>query len=133
MKTKNQSLIKAGLEHVYLFLQENGKSFLFHNYHFILQNVKTFKEISKKEKLTRNETEIAKLVIVFKDVGITGSERAELESQPVIDNFLNKVKLTPRQTEDFNYLLNFLRSNNAPKNKLEQVLRDSVDIYLAYP
>lgn len=133
MKSKNQSLIKAALEYVSLFLEENGKNFLFHNYHLILQNVKTFKEISKNEKLTHDETEIAKLAIVFKDVGITGSESKELESQMVIDDFLNKVNLTPLQSEDFNSLMNFIRGNNEPRNKLEQVLRDSVDIYLAYP
>lgn len=95
--------------------------------------VKTFKEISKNEDLKKEEIEIAKLVVAFKDVGLVNSGKPELDNQLITDNFLKQSTLAPHQLDEFNYLMSFIHSNKIPKTKLEQVLRDSVDIHLAMP
>src|SRR6185369_1246877 len=127
------SINKAALEYIHSFMENNGQDFLFHNYDYVVDVVNTFKEISKNAGLDKKETEIARLVSAFKDVGIVNSEDPALDNQTIIENFLDEIKLSPEDRQHFNQLMDFVRSNRNPGNKLEAVLKDSLNIQLAYP
>ena len=133
MNTQVESLSKKALEYIYNFFEQKGEDFLVHDYEYVLRGVKAFKEISKNEGLSKEEIEIAKLVVAFKDVGIINSEKPELNNQLIIDNFLNTLELTSQQLKEFMYLMNLVRNSKIPKTKLERALKDSVDIHLALP
>jgi|KBSSwiStaDraftv2_1062776.scaffolds.fasta_scaffold90080_2 hypothetical protein len=127
------SINKAALEYIHSFMENNGQDFLFHNYDYVVDVVNTFKEISKNSGLDKKETEIARLVAAFKDVGIVNSEDPSLDNQTIIESFFNEVNLSPENREHFNQLMDFARSKRSPENKLEAALIDSVNIQLAYP
>ena len=130
---ETQSLHKAALEYIYSFMDKNGESFLFHNYSFIIQAQDALKEISKNESIPKEQLEIPRLVIAFKEVGIVNSDDPSLNNQAIIDNFFEEVGFSSEQTEQFNQLMDFVRGNRVPKNRIEILLRDSLNIYLAYP
>src|ERR1700751_1194288 len=98
---ETQSLNKAALKYIHSFLDRNGKNFPFHSYDYVLDTVNAFKEISKNSGLAKRDTEIARLVVAFKDVGVVNSEDLELDNQSIIDKFLSGIGLLPEDLERF--------------------------------
>jgi len=133
MDTLTKSLTKEALECIYNFFERNGKDFLFHNYDYVLTVLKTFKEISKNEGLRKEDIEMAKLALLFKDIGIVGSQKPDWNNQQIIDDFLATIELTPTELKEFKSLIQFIRKDEIPRTKLERVLKDSADIHLALP
>jgi len=133
MATKMESLSKKALDYIYHFFEQKGGDFLFHDFEHVQMMLEVFKTIAKNERLKKYDIEIAKLVVAFKDVGIVDKGKPELDNQLIIDNFLSSVDLTSEQLEEFIYLMDYVRSQKAPKTKLERVLKDAVDIHLALP
>lgn len=133
MSKQEPSLIKTARDYIYSFFEGHGEGFVYHNYSYISENIKAFREIAKAEDVGKQEYEMAQLAVAFKDVGLPMSDNRDLDNQSIIDRFLGKANLSAEQLDSFNYFLGFLKSKQTPKNKLEQVLRDSIDIHLAHP
>ncbi len=132
MANKEKGLIKKAFEYFNQFFETHGELFVFHNYKYIYESIENTRIIAKAEGLGKDDYETGLVARILSDIGLLNTSDKVMDNTTLVNVFLENNDIeedTCKQIWDY---IEFFRTNRAPKNEVEKVLRDGKFCYLGY-
>ena len=105
---------------------------MFHNYQFIYESIKNTRLIAKGEGLGKEDYEIGWAARILSDIGLLNTSDKDLDNTTLVNAFLEANNVGENNCIQIWDCIEFFRTNRAPKNDVEKVLRDGKFIHLGF-